>query len=399
MSGDKIVVLDTTLRDGEQSPGVSFSLNEKVEIARMLEKLRVDVIEAGFAATSEGEFASITAVARAIKDCTICSLSRAVERDIDLTAESIRHAASGRIHIVLSTSPIHMKHKLCMEPDQVLEQGVRAVKYARRYSDGIEFSCEDASRSDPEFLARLVEALIAAGATTISLPDTVGYAMPTEYGGLISYLMNTVPNSDKATFSAHCHNDLGLAVGNSLAAIKAGARQVECTVNGIGERAGNASLEEIAMAIRTRQAYFGVDTRIATQYLVPASKLVSRTTGFAVQPNKAIVGKNAFTHQSGIHQDGMLKNPGTYQIMTATEVGWGQEQTTLVLGKLSGRNGFKHRMKGLGVSFDSEHELNSAFLRFKKMAEAKHSLEDSDLLSIIEKVGDSDLLSTIEKVG
>jgi 2-isopropylmalate synthase len=389
MNGDKIVVLDTTLRDGEQSPGVSFSLNEKVEIAKMLERLRVDVIEAGFAATSEGEFDSIKAVARTVKDSTICSLSRAVERDIDLTAESIRHAASGRIHIVLSTSPIHMQYKLRMEAEQVLEMGVHAVKHARRYSDNIEFSCEDASRSDPTFLARLVDALIAAGATTISLPDTVGYAMPSEYGGLISYLMNTVPNSHKATFSAHCHNDLGLAVGNSLAAIKAGARQIECTVNGIGERAGNASLEEIVMAVRTRQAYFGVDTRIATLYLVPASKMLSRITGFAVQPNKAIVGKNAFSHQSGIHQDGMLKNPGTYQIMTASDVGWGHDQTTLVLGKLSGRNGFKHRMKALGIAFGSERELNDAFLRFQKIAETKFPIEDSDLLSTIEiqKVG------------
>jgi 2-isopropylmalate synthase len=383
MNGDKIVILDTTLRDGAQSPGVNFSQNEKVEIAKMLGMLQVDVIEAGFAATSEGEFKSIKAVARTIRDSTICSLSRAVERDIDLTAESIRYAESGRIHIVLSTSPIHMKYKLRMEPEQVLQQGVHAVKHARRYSDNIEFSCEDASRSDPQFLARLLEALISAGATTVSLPDTVGYAMPSEYGGLISHLMNTVSNAHKATFSAHCHNDLGLAVGNSLAAVKAGARQVECTINGVGERAGNASLEEVVMAIRTRQAYFGVDTRIVTPHLVPASMLVSRTTGFAVQPNKAIVGKNAFAHQSGIHQDGMLKNPDTYQIMDAADVG--RTQTTLVLGKLSGRNGFRHRMKGLGIEFGSASELNEAFLRFQKIAEAKFPIEDSDLLSTIQR--------------
>ncbi|NLR75956.1 2-isopropylmalate synthase [Leeia aquatica] len=385
MSSNQVIILDTTMRDGEQSPGVSMSLNEKVEIALMLEKLGVDVIEAGFAAASEGDFAAIQAVGRAVKDSTICSLSRAVERDIDLTAEAVGGAAMSRIHIVLSTSPIHMQHKLRMAPEQVLEQGVLAVKRARRYSDNVEFSCEDASRSDLDFLCRFVEAVIAAGASTVSLPDTVGYALPQEYGNLISHLLNHVPGADKVVLSAHCHNDLGMAVANSLSAIKAGARQVECTINGIGERAGNAALEEIVMALRTRQNHFGLQTRIQPQYLVPASQLVSGITGFQVQPNKAIVGRNAFSHQSGIHQDGMLKNPSTYQIMTAADVGWTNAPHMLVLSKHSGRNGYREYMRQLGFEFSSDRELDEAFLRFKRMADQKFPLDEADLRATVSK--------------
>jgi 2-isopropylmalate synthase len=378
MRQKQLVIFDTTLRDGEQSPGINLARHQKVEIAQMLERLRVDVIEAGFAAASPGDFESIRAIARAVKDTTICSLSRAVERDIALTAEAVKPARSGRIHIVLATSPIHMKHKLQMEPDAVLEQGVRAVKFARRHSDDIEFSCEDASRSEVEFLCRFVEAIISAGASTISLPDTVGYATPREYGQLFVDLLARVPNADKATWSAHCHNDLGLAVANSLEAVLAGAGQVECTINGIGERAGNAALEEVVLALRTRQDIYAVQPAIETRNLVPASQLVSRLTGFDVQPNKAIVGQNAFRHESGIHQDGMLKNPLTYQIVAAEDVGW--DRFSIVLGKHSGRSGYRLHMERLGVSFESSEELDGAFGRFKALADRKAALSDADLL-------------------
>jgi 2-isopropylmalate synthase len=383
MTRDTVTVLDTTLRDGEQSPGINLNLQDKVDIALILEQLKVDVIEAGFAASSEGDFEAIKAVARAVKDTTVCSLSRAVEHDIDRTVEAIRPARSGRIHIVLSTSPVHMKYKLQQQPEAVIEQGVRAVQYARRHGSDIEFSCEDASRSEFEFLARMVEAVIAAGATTVSLPDTVGVAMPAEYGRLIARLMNEVPNADRATFSAHCHDDLGLAVANSLSAIQAGARQVECTINGIGERAGNASLEEIVMAIRTRHDFFQLRTNLETRHLVPASRLVSTRTGFAVQPNKAIVGRNAFAHESGIHQDGMLKNPLTYQIMAPETVGG--EDYQLVLGKHSGRAGFRAQMERLGVTFASDDALGDAFRRFKKITDQKAHLDDRDLLSTVKQ--------------
>ncbi len=381
MNTDKIIIFDTTLRDGEQSPGINLDASEKVEIALMLEGLKVDVIEAGFAVSSPGEFDAIKAVARVVKDSTICSLSRAVERDIDLTAEAVSGAASSRIHIVLATSPIHMKYKLQMTPENVLEHAVRAVLHARRYSEDIEFSCEDASRSEPEFLARFVEQVIKAGATTVSLPDTVGYATPHEYGKLFTFLRNVVPNADKAVFSAHCHNDLGMAVSNSLEATRQGARQIECTINGIGERAGNASLEEIVMALHTREDFFRCQTSIETRRLTAASRLVSEITGFVVQPNKAIVGKNAFSHQSGIHQDGMLKNPLTYQIMTAAEVG--ADEYRLGLGKNSGRNGFRMCMRALGVEFGSDADLDLAFSRFKDIADHKASLCDEDLLATV----------------
>ncbi|PSM31504.1 2-isopropylmalate synthase [Haliangium sp. UPWRP_2] len=381
MASQRVVIFDTTLRDGEQSPGINLSPHDKIELAEALQALRVDVIEAGFAASSESDFTAIREVASRIKDCTVCSLSRAVERDIELTAQAVRSAPSGRIHIVLATSALHMKYKLQQEPEQVLEQAVHAVRFARRFSDNIEFSCEDASRSDFPFLARLVDAVICAGATTVSLPDTVGVAVPEEYGGLLRRLIAEVPSADRAVFSAHCHDDLGLAVANSLAAVHAGARQIECTINGIGERAGNASLEEIVMALRTRAEYFGLHTGIKTDRLVPTSALVARRTGFPVPPNKAIVGRNAFMHESGIHQDGMLKNPLTYQIMMGKDVGWPDYQ--LVLGKHSGRNGYSARMKRLGVNFSSDAALNSAFHRFKKLADSKRHLEDADLLTTI----------------
>ncbi|RAX37678.1 2-isopropylmalate synthase [Rhizobium tropici] len=381
MNTEKIIIFDTTLRDGEQSPGINLDTAEKVEIALMLEGLKVDVIEAGFAVSSPGEFEAIKAVARVVKDSTICSLSRAVERDIDLTAEAVSGAASSRIHIVLATSPIHMKYKLQMTPENVLEHAVRAVVHARRYSEDIEFSCEDASRSEPEFLARFVEQVIKAGATTVSLPDTVGYSTPHEYGKLFTYLRNVVPNADQAVFSAHCHNDLGMAVSNSLEATRQGARQIECTINGIGERAGNASLEEIVMALHTRADFFRCRTSIEARRLTAASRLVSEITGFVVQPNKAIVGRNAFSHQSGIHQDGMLKNPLTYQIMTAAEVG--ADEYRLVLGKNSGRNGFRMYMRSLGIEFGSDADLDRAFSRFKDIADQKASLCDEDLLATV----------------
>jgi len=380
---DALTIFDTTLRDGEQSPGINLGTEEKVQIAAMLERLRVNVIEAGFAAASEGDFRSVQAVARRVKNSAVASLCRAHERDIDLAAEAVRPAAlSGRIHIVLATSPVHMKYKLQMQPGAVLEQAVWAVERARRYSDDVEFSCEDASRSEFEFLARIVEAVIRAGVTTVSLPDTVGAVVPSEYGALIGRLLNEVPNADKAIFSAHCHDDMGMAVANSLAAVQSGARQVECTINGIGERAGNASLEEIVMALRTRQDYFKVHTTVDAKYLVPTSRLVSELTGFVVPPNKAIVGRNAFAHEAGIHQDGMLKNPNTYQIMVAEEVGW--QDYRLVLGKHSGRNGFRAHMKTLGVEFSSEDALSDAFGRFKNLADTKFPLEDSDLLALME---------------
>jgi 2-isopropylmalate synthase len=381
MAQSKLVIFDTTLRDGEQSPGVRLTRDTKVEIALMLERLGVDVIEAGFAVSGQSDFESIRAIAEAVTESTVCSLSRAVDKDIDLSAEAIRPARSGRIHIVLATSPIHMRYKLQMEPEDVLELGVRSVKRARKYSDNVEFSCEDASRSDLEFLARFVEAVIAAGATTVSLPDTTGYATPGEYGRMYTHLRENVANIDRAVLSAHCHNDLGLAVANSLEATRCGARQIECTINGIGERAGNASLEEIVMALRTRRDYFGLDTGIDAKLLVPASRLVSEATGFDVQPNKAIVGRNAFAHASGIHQDGMLKHPGTYQIMTADDVGWDQFQ--LVLGKHSGRNGYRTYMAQLGIEFASDAELGESFARFKTVVESKWPLDRDDILSTV----------------
>jgi 2-isopropylmalate synthase len=383
-SKEKLVIFDTTLRDGEQSPGASMTKDEKVRIAKALEKMRVDVIEAGFAISSQGDFEAIQAIANTITESRICSLSRAISGDIERAAEALKGANAGRIHTFIATSPIHMQHKLQMQPEEVLAQAVGAVKIARGLIDDVEFSLEDASRTEFEFMCRITEAVINAGARTINLPDTVGYSDPGEYGSMIKRLMNTVPNADKAVFSVHCHNDLGLAVANSLAAVQAGARQVECTINGLGERAGNASLEELVMAIRTRGDIFPVTTDVETVHIVPTSRLVSSITGFPVQPNKAIVGANAFAHESGIHQDGILKFRETYEIMKAEDVGWSTNKLTL--GKLSGRAAFAARLEELDISFDSKEDFDQAFVRFKELADKKREIFDEDLQALVSEV-------------
>ncbi|MAT50368.1 MAG: 2-isopropylmalate synthase [Porticoccaceae bacterium] len=384
MSKDRLIIFDTTLRDGEQSPGASMTRDEKVRIAKALEKLRVDVIEAGFAISSPGDFAAVKAIADTVKDSTVCSLARAVQPDIERAAEALKGANSARIHTFIATSPIHMQYKLQMTPDEVLAQAVSAVKLARKFVDDVEFSLEDGSRTEFDFMCRIIDAVIDAGAGTINIPDTVGYGEPEEYGGMIGRVIEGVANSDKAVFSVHCHNDLGLAVANSLSAVLHGARQVECTINGLGERAGNASLEEIVMAIRTRQDRYPVDTRIDATHIVPTSRLVSSITGFPVQPNKAIVGANAFAHESGIHQDGVLKYRETYEIMRAQDVGWGANR--IVLGKLSGRAAFASRLEELGITFDSKEELASAFARFKDLADKKREIYDEDLQALVSEV-------------
>ncbi|MFW9611832.1 MAG: 2-isopropylmalate synthase [Fluviibacter sp.] len=381
MKKDQLIIFDTTLRDGEQSPGASMTKDEKIRVARQLERMRVDVIEAGFAAASPGDFDSINSIAQVIRESTICSLARANENDIRRAGEAIAPAPRKRVHTFIATSPIHMEKKLRMTPDQVVEQAVKAIGWAREYTDDVEFSAEDAGRSDIDFLCRVFEAVIKAGATTLNVPDTVGYNVPGQYAETIRQLIERVPGSDKVVWSVHCHNDLGLAVANSLAAVMAGARQVECTVNGLGERAGNASLEEVVMAVRTRADIFPVETRIDATQIVPASKLISQITGYPVQPNKAIVGANAFAHESGIHQDGVLKHRETYEIMRAEDVGWSQNK--LVLGKHSGRNAFKSRLAELGVVLESEEALNSAFARFKELADKKHEIFDEDLQALL----------------
>ncbi|AVS70556.1 2-isopropylmalate synthase [Paracidovorax avenae] len=379
---DKLIIFDTTLRDGEQSPGASMTRDEKLRIARQLERLKVDVIEAGFAASSNGDFEAVQAIAQAIKDSTVCSLSRANDRDIARAAEALKDAQRARIHTFIATSPLHMEKKLRMTPEQVLEQAKQSVRFARNLVADIEFSPEDGYRSEPDFLCRVLEAVIAEGATTINVPDTVGYAIPELYGNFIKNLRERIPNSDKAVWSVHCHNDLGMAVANSLAGVKiGGARQVECTINGLGERAGNCSLEEIVMAVKTRRDYFGLELGIDTQHIVAASRMVSQTTGFVVQPNKAVVGANAFAHASGIHQDGVLKARDTYEIMRAEDVGWTANK--IVLGKLSGRNAFKQRLQDLGVQLESEADVNAAFLRFKELADRKSEIFDEDILALV----------------
>jgi len=377
MNKDKLFIFDTTMRDGEQSPGASMTLEEKVRIGKALERMRVDVIEAGFAIASQGDFLAVKAVAEAVKDSRICSLARARAEDIDRAAEALRFANAARIHTFIATSPIHMKYKLRLEPDAVVENAVRAIKHARNLVEDVEFSCEDAGRSELDFLCRIIEAAIDAGARTINIPDTVGYAIPQQFGELIHNIITRVPNADKAIFSVHCHNDLGLAVSNSLAAVLNGARQVECTINGLGERAGNAALEEIVMGIRTRSDLFAVETSIYTPEIVPTSRLVSGITGFPVQPNKAIVGANAFAHESGIHQDGVLKHSETYEIMRAEDVGWNANR--MVLGKHSGRAAFKARLEQLGIAVGSDNSFNSLFIRFKELADKKHDIFDEDL--------------------
>ncbi|MDH3973674.1 MAG: 2-isopropylmalate synthase [Deltaproteobacteria bacterium] len=376
----RIKIFDTTLRDGEQSPGASMNIDEKVRVAHQLEKLNVDIIEAGFPIASEGDFEAVKKVAETIKSCHVAGLARANNKDIDRAWEALKGAKHPRIHTFIATSDIHLKYKLKKSRDQVLEAAVAAVKHAKSYTDNVEFSAEDAVRSDVDYLCKVVEAVIDAGATTVNIPDTVGYAIPTEFGKLIKTLHERVPNVDKAVISVHCHNDLGLAVANSLAAIENGAGQVECTINGIGERAGNASLEEIVMAIRTRSDLLGFETGIDTSNLYPASRLITHITGMVVQPNKAIVGANAFAHEAGIHQDGVLKEKSTYEIMTPESVG--VSQNLLVLGKHSGRHAFRERIKDLGYELDDEN-LDKAFSRFKNLADKKKEIFDEDLDAII----------------
>jgi 2-isopropylmalate synthase len=379
---DQLIIFDTTLRDGEQSPGASMTKDEKLRIARQLERLRVDVIEAGFAASSNGDFEAIRAIAGAIRESTICSLARANDRDIARAAEALKGAERSRIHTFIATSELHMEKKLRMTREQVLEQATLAVRFARNLTADVEFSPEDGYRSDMDFLCRVVESVIKEGARTINIPDTVGYAIPELYGNFIKTLRERVPNSDQAIWSVHCHNDLGMAVANSLAGVQlGGARQIECTINGLGERAGNCSLEEVVMALKTRRDYFGLDVNIDASQILAASRLVSQTTGFVVQPNKAVVGANAFAHASGIHQDGVLKARDTYEIMRAEDVGWSANK--IVLGKLSGRNAFKQRLQELGISLESEAEVNNAFIRFKDLADRKNEIFDEDIIALV----------------
>jgi 2-isopropylmalate synthase len=393
-----LIIFDTTLRDGEQSPGASMTRDEKLRIARQLERLRVDVIEAGFAASSDGDFEAVKAIANAITESTVCSLSRANDRDISRAAEALKGAKQSRIHTFIATSALHMEKKLRMTPDQVFEQAKQSVRFARNLVADVEFSPEDGYRSDMDFLCRILEAVIAEGATTINVPDTVGYAVPELYGIFIRTLRERIPNSDKAIWSVHCHNDLGMAVANSLAGVQiGGARQVECTINGLGERAGNCSLEEIVMAVKTRKDYFGLELGIDTKHILASSRMVSQTTGFVVQPNKAVVGANAFAHASGIHQDGVLKARDTYEIMRAEDVGWGSNK--IVLGKLSGRNAFKQRLQDLGVELDSEAETNAAFGRFKELADRKSEIFDEDILALVSEESishDNDVFSFVK---
>ncbi len=379
---DKIIVFDTTLRDGEQAPGFSMTVEEKVTMAKQLEKLGVDVIEAGFAAASEGDFEAVRAVAEEVKNSTVCSLARALHSDIEKAGEALEPAERKRIHTFIATSPIHMKYKLKMSPEEVLERAVDAVRFALNFTDDVEFSAEDAFRSDREFLYRVFEAVIAAGAKTINVPDTVGYAIPDEFGQLIADIKNNVPNIDKAVISVHCHNDLGLAVANSLSAVKNGARQVHATINGIGERAGNAALEEVVMAIKVRKDYFkDVYTDINTREIYKTSRLLCRITGSFVQPNKAIVGDNAFAHEAGIHQHGVLSHRETYEIMRAEDVG--VPESKIVLGKHSGRHAFKTRLHELGYTNLSEEEIDKLFTKFKALADKKKEVFDEDIEALI----------------
>jgi 2-isopropylmalate synthase len=382
MSKGKLIIFDTTMRDGEQSPGASMTRDEKLRIARALERMRVDVIEAGFPASSNGDFEAVRAIANVVKDSTVAGLCRANDRDIQRGIDALKGAQSWRIHTFIATSALHMEKKLRMTPEQVLEQAKLSVRFAKNACPDVEFSPEDGSRSDPDFLCRVLEAVIKEGATTINIPDTVGYAVPEQFGEMIRSLRERVPNSDKAVWSVHCHNDLGMAVANSLAAVRiGGARQIECTINGLGERAGNTSLEEVVMAVRTRKDFFGLETRIDTTQIVPTSRLVSQITGFVVQPNKAVVGANAFAHASGIHQDGVLKARETYEIMTAADVGWSTNK--IVLGKLSGRTAFRQRLKELGIELDNEEAYNKAFQRFKDLADKKAEIFDEDLQALV----------------
>jgi 2-isopropylmalate synthase len=377
----RIVIFDTTLRDGEQSPGCSMNLDEKLEVAQALVDLGVDVIEAGFPIASPGDFESVRRIAREVRGATICGLARCNDKDIDRAGEALKEAPDRRIHVFLATSAIHREFKLRMDKEQIVARAVDGVKRARKFTDNVEFSPEDAARTEPDFLCRVVEAAIAAGATTVNIPDTVGYATPAHYGGVIKNLVERVPNIGRAVISVHCHNDLGLAVANSLSAVENGAGQIECTINGLGERAGNCSLEEVVMALRTRQDFYHAATGINTPRLVPTSRLVSSITGMVVQRNKAIVGRNAFAHEAGIHQDGMLKERSTYEIMRPEDVGF--TRTDLVLGKHSGRAALADRAKALGYHITPD-QLDAVFTEFKKLADKKKEIYDGDIAALIE---------------
>jgi 2-isopropylmalate synthase len=379
---DRVVIFDTTLRDGEQSPGATMTHEEKLEVAELLDQMGVDIIEAGFPIASEGDFHAVHEIAKRTRNAVVAGLARAGQADIDRAGEAIKPARRGRIHTFISTSPVHMKWKLQMEPEKVYEMVIASVTRARRYTDDVEWSCEDGTRTEHDFLCRCVEAAINAGATTINIPDTVGYTVPEEYFALFRMVRERVPNADKARFSVHCHDDLGMAVANSLAGVRAGARQIECTINGIGERAGNAALEELVMAIRTRNDVLPFWTGIDATMLTRASKLVSAVTSFPVQYNKAIVGRNAFAHESGIHQDGMLKHTQTYEIMTPEEVG--VKQTSLVMGKHSGRHAFVHKLEELGYKL-AGNQLEDAFVRFKALADRKKHVYDEDIEALVDE--------------
>ncbi len=378
---NRVYIFDTTLRDGEQSPGASMNLSEKLRIAEVLEDMGVDIIEAGFPIASEGDFEAVNEIAKVAKESAVCGLARSSKIDIERCAEAVKPAARSRIHTFISTSPLHMKFKLQLDPEDVHQAVIDSVTHARNYTDDVEWSCEDGSRTEHDFLCRTVEAAIRAGAKTINIPDTVGYAVPSEFGALIDMLFNRVPNIDQAIISVHCHNDLGLAVANSLAAVNAGARQIECTINGLGERAGNAAMEEIVMALRTRQDSMPFTNNIKTEQITKASKLVSTVTGFTVQPNKAIVGANAFAHESGIHQDGMLKNAQTYEIMTPESVGL--TESKLVMGKHSGRHAFRQKLTELGYDL-GDNAIQDAFKRFKDLADLKKDVFDEDIVALVD---------------
>ena len=377
---DRVIIFDTTLRDGEQSPGASMNTGEKLRLAIQLEKMGVDVLEAGFPAASAGDLEAVSSIAAQLQRTEVAGLARTSKEDIDQAWQAIRHAAKPRIHTFIATSDIHLKYKLKMSREQVLAKTVEAVRYAKSLTDNIEFSAEDGSRSDRDYLCKVFEAAIEAGATTVNLPDTVGYAVPEEFGETVKYIIGHTPNIGKAVFSVHCHNDLGLATANTLAAIQAGARQAEVTINGIGERAGNTSLEEVVMAMHTRRNFIPASSRIRTEQIYPTSRLVSMITGIIVQPNKAIVGANAFAHEAGIHQDGVLKNPMTYEIMRPETIGLSANK--LVLGKHSGRHALHSHLKDMGYDL-SEEELNKVFKRFKDLADKKKHVVDEDLEVIV----------------
>ena len=382
MNKDHLIIFDTTLRDGEQSPGASMDIEEKIQIANALSDLNVDVIEAGFPIASNGDYSAVKEIADSISNSRICALARALEKDILRAADALKNAKYSRIHTFIATSPIHMEMKLKMSPEEVIKNAVNAVKMARDHVEDVEFSPEDAGRSDFNFLCKIIEKVIDAGASTINIPDTVGYNLPHQFGDLISRIIDNVPNSNDAIFSVHCHNDLGLAVSNSLSSVLNGARQVECTINGLGERAGNAALEEIVMTVKTRRDIFSCDTRINTKKIMNCSRLVSSITGFPVQPNKAIVGKNAFAHESGIHQDGMLKNRNTYEIMTPESVG--VKKTSLVMGKHSGRHAFRDKLSDMGYVDITDDIIDTAFGKFKILADKKKHVYDEDIAAIID---------------